>query len=207
MPYNYKYSNMADLTVVFDDNSQLEIDLDKCVTKLVRLKELFRCGADSSLVKSLPNLDERVNIYKFFASCPELFAGTVTIGRKWIGKLNDVDQYKIIKQRIKSYMGYNDDAKYYFVFEHQKNGQLHAHTVYYNMYQNRHIEAFGDMGSRNGHNASFKPINKFDNYWNYIHKDQDKMYSFPVVHNIKKKDYKKIKDNLDAEVKLTLFDE
>lgn len=125
---------------------------------------------------------------------PELYAGTVTIGRKWIGMKSAQEQYDVIKQKVRKYMGYHRDYRYYFIFEFQKNGQLHAHTVYYNMYQNMHIETFGDFGSRNSNKASFKKINNFEKYWTYIHKDQDKMFSFPPIHNVMKKDIPETKD-------------
>lgn len=166
-------------------NLRLDFDgIDKCCKSLV---SIFACD---SLVKSMPKKEDVDGYYDFFKGCPELIAGTITIGRKWIGRKRAEDQYDIIKKRIRAYLGYhNTEYRYYIIFEFQKNGQLHAHTIYYNMYQNRHLEAFADMGARNTHPESFKKISNLKKYWDYIHKDQGEMYShFPLITNIKKKD-------------------
>lgn len=168
------------LTVNFD---KVEIGNNCCMS----LKSLFGCDP---LVKSMLRKVDENGICSFFKECPELVAGTVTIGRKWVGRLSAEQQYALIKKRIRAYLGYmNVEHKYYFIFEFQQNGQLHAHSIYYNMYQARHIEAFGDMGKRNSHPESFKMISDFNSYWNYIHKDQKEMYyKFPSITNIRKKD-------------------
>lgn len=166
------------------------INFDNCESGM-RLNKL---GHTERLVRSMPQLVNNCNgkqeYLLFFKSCPlsSLTAGTVTIGNKKIGRLSVEDQYtqmvKIIKQRLK----YHTEYRYYFTSELQKNGNLHLHAIYYNMYQKVHNDAFGGIGSRNKLNISFQPIKNLIQYWKYIHKDHDKLF-FPPIHNIKKRDY------------------
>lgn len=119
------------------------------------------------------------------------YAGTVTIGNIRYGSLSDKEQYNSIVASIKKYFRYQGDDKYYFIFEHQKNGQLHAHYIT-TAYESTHREAFGHYGKRNSHKESFKLVTSIDSYVDYMFKEQDKYkYIFPHIHNIKKKDIRK----------------
>lgn len=122
-----------------------------------------------------------------------VFAGTVTIGNIRFGCMNDRDQVeKIIESYNRVYTKKKTKSQYYFVvFEYQRNGQIHAHTVEYNVYPATWINEFKKYGSRNSDKHSYKPISDFEAYWTYITKNSRKAntkynpwYRFPPITNI-----------------------
>lgn len=110
-------------------------------------------------------------------------ATTITIGEKWLGKLDSKVQYEIFKKRIRDHMApYRfDGARYCYHFELQSNGQLHAHGIEFGTYENRFIESFGDFGKRNKHAESYTKIHDIDKYIDYINKDN----IYPPITNVK----------------------
>lgn len=111
-------------------------------------------------------------------------AATITIGVKWLGRKTDKEQYEIICERIRKGFPYRGTGRYIFHFELQGNGLLHAHGCLQDIYQGKFIEAVGDLGSRNKHNASFIEVKHIDKYLEYINKEN----VYPAIHNYKKKD-------------------
>lgn len=111
---------------------------------------------------------------------------TITIGRKWIGKLSAKEQYTIMKRDIKRHIPYRSEQKYVYTFEFQANGQLHAHGVELGTTQGKFIEDFSHYGRRNMHNKSYETLRNVSGYLEYI----DKEHAFPYITNIHKKEIK-----------------
>lgn len=112
---------------------------------------------------------------------------TITIGRKWLGKLSSKEQYKIMKRDIKRHIRFHDKhKKYLYCFEHQENGQLHAHGVEIGTMQGGFIESFSHYGQRNCHPKAFQPARNIEKYIEYIGKE----HAFPFITNIHKKEIK-----------------
>lgn len=116
-------------------------------------------------------------------------ATTITIGNKRYGRLSSLGQYQQLKKAIKAHIPYHGDTKYYYTFEYQKNGNLHAHGIEVSTYQSRFIESFSKFGSRNSHDASFQHVRNLEKYFKYITKE----CSFPSLTNIMKKDLHTVK--------------
>lgn len=151
---------------------------------------------DSSMneVNALSELS--ANKLDIFRSFPigSLKATTITIGRKWIGRLSDKEQYRIIKNKIKrmileSRRHGNKDSLYYYIFEYQRNGQLHAHGIEYDTYRRFFDEQFADIGKHNLSNQAFTAVRNTKEYIKYMLKEQDRKHTqrFPHIHNITKK--------------------
>lgn len=112
-------------------------------------------------------------------------ATTITIGNKYYGRLSADEQYKRmsldIKRHIKKYR--EIEQWFFYTFELQKNGQLHAHGIEVGTYQESFVESFYKWGDRNMHPESFKKVSDFDAYYSYITKEPE----YPSVHNFSKK--------------------
>lgn len=117
------------------------------------------------------------------------FASTITIGNVRYGRLSAKTQYEHMKNAIKRHIAYHDPKKkYYYAFEYQRNGNLHAHGWELGSSQQRFIESFSHFGRRNSHDASYQNLANARSYWDYINKEN----AFPPITNIMKKDVKHI---------------
>lgn len=131
----------------------------------------------------------------FLKKFGSLNATTITIGEKWIGKLSADQQYKVMAKDIRIHMrryNHSGDNYYYYCFELQKNGQLHAHGIEAGTYSTPFIEMFERYGKRNRHKKSFTPVSDLDKYFEYITKE----CTYPTITNITLrtlKDFNKIK--------------
>lgn len=114
-------------------------------------------------------------------------ATTITIGNKWIGKKSSDQQYQIMKKDIRKHINRNKHRQehtwYYYNFELQQNGQLHAHGIEVNTYLAPFHESFESYGKRNVHRESFKKMSNLNSYFEYIEKEK----AYPTVTNITKK--------------------
>lgn len=117
-----------------------------------------------------------------------LHATTITIGNKRYGRMSDKEQYQEFKKAIRQHIKFHSNSRYIYEFEHTKQGQLHAHGIEYNVYQNRFSESFHKFGARNGHKDSFQKIKAIDEYIKYITKDKE----FPTLTNVGKKDIREV---------------
>lgn len=123
-----------------------------------------------------------------------LHVATVTIGNKMYGSMSYIDQYQHVIKTIKQTYKYHGDTKYWFCFELQNNGQLHAHGIIYNGYQGKFADGFQKFGSRNYHDKSYQPLRNKGYLEEYIHKEVNKRENryIPPIHNILKKDIRSI---------------
>lgn len=169
----------------------MKITLDLDLEELSALP-VFGLYNGSSLVKATPKNGPRPKqteyekLYNYFKDYPSdsLIAGTITIGRQWIGKLDYREQYNIIRNDMRREWGSrNTPHKYYAAPELTKSGQLHFHLILYNMYQSTFQSVAATYGSRNKHKESFKPISNLKSYLDYITKDTGELNLKPV-HNI-----------------------
>lgn len=121
----------------------------------------------------------------------DFHATTITIGCRKYGKLSADEQYKRMVKDIRVHMkryNFNDDKYYYYCFELQKNGQLHAHGIEINTYNTPFQEIFSDWGARNNHPESFKKVSSFEEYYKYITKECE----YPTITNFSKRNMRRI---------------
>ncbi len=107
----------------------------------------------------------------------DLIACTITIGNIKYGKLAYYEQHAHMCEAIRKLP---KSCKYYFRFEFQKNGQLHAHGIAYNLYQEPYVACVSRFGTRNSHQESFQEIKHLKNYLDYMEKDMDKVTLTPI---------------------------
>lgn len=137
----------------------------------------------SELCQNGPLHRQHTHIEQWFNKNIDMHAATITIGNKYYGKLSYKDQYKHMVKAIKRTYPYHGDTKYVFHFELQSNGNLHAHGVVINGYQNKFIDGFNHLGLRNTHDKSYEPIKNISKYLEYINKEN----ILPPITNIASK--------------------
>ncbi len=128
-------------------------------------------------------------IHEYFERLLEhepLYATTITIGNKTIGKMSYHDQYKYFVKLIREKRPYNGAIKYIYHFELTQNGQLHAHGVETGGYSANFHEAFGLLGKHNLSPKAYLEVVKvnFSKYLEYINKENIK----PIISNVTNKD-------------------
>ena len=132
-----------------------------------------------------------IDIFKYLPK-DALIAVTVTIGNKHYGRMSSDEQYKHMKKAISIFRWrlklISEDAYYYFTFELQNNGQLHAHGILYNIYHTLFLECFSQFGRRNLAKESFQKVFDVDKYILYIQKEE----VYKSIHNITKQNMQSI---------------
>lgn len=130
-------------------------------------------------------------LMEYFQLVPSgsLIAATITIGTKFYGSMSSDDQYKHFAKAIKYFKSqikniYDPTGRYYFTFELQRNGQLHAHGILYNIYQKVFTDSFRQFGRHNENSKSYQKLNNLTLYTKYINKEN----AYPPLTNISKKD-------------------
>lgn len=135
-----------------------------------------------------------IDIFKYLPK-GALTAVTITIGNKYYGSMSSDEQYKRMKKCISIFRWrlnlLDEDSYFYFTFELQSNGQLHAHGILYNIYHTLFVECFGQFGRRNLHKDSFQPVFDVDKYIAYIQKEE----VYKRITNIQKKHIQSIIKN------------
>lgn len=129
------------------------------------------------------------NYFKLLSRHEPLYATTITIGNKYIGKLDWNGQYKAFIKLLRENRNKRQPIKCIYHFELTKNGQLHAHGIETGGYAANFQNAFGILGKHNYHKNSYTKINDIDSYCKYINKENVKQ----VYYNITKKDMVEIK--------------
>jgi hypothetical protein len=120
---------------------------------------------------------EKVRQYFEDLEGTDLKAATITIGNVKYGKLAYYEQHAEFEKAIKRLP---KQARYYFRYEFQKNGQLHAHGIVYNLYDQPYFDIMSRFGTRNTKKESYQEIKHLKQYLDYMEKDMDKVTLSPT---------------------------
>lgn len=156
------------------------------------------CNSSTAEGDPCRNYAKKVDPHKYFKYYSDkgvdVYATTITIGRKWLGRKSADDQYKQFVKDIKRKWLYHGKEKYCYHFELQNNGQLHAHGLHMNGDWASFIECFSDYGDRNTKKEAYQKCRNIQGYTEYI----DKENAYPPIHNILKKDIQEIDNILES---------
>lgn len=150
------------------------------------------CCTKAGMANPCPSHAQKSDPFDFFRTLDAsntllpFYMTTITIGNKHYGRMSSEEQYKHFCAAIKKHVKYHNDKgqRYIYVFELQRNGQLHAHGLEVGTSQAQFIESFHKFGSRNMHDKSFQTVKRLETYIKYMQKEE----VYPRIHNIKKKD-------------------
>lgn len=165
------------------------------MTKSLNIQQFYspNYSSDTPLSNRCP-IDRPLNYFqklenKLGYRSQALHVATITIGNKYYGCMDYIQQYNHVVKSIKQTYRYHGETKYWFCFELQANGQLHAHGIIYNGYHAKFIEGFQKFGARNLHKDSYQPLRNKGYLSEYIHKDvlKKETLKIPPIHNITKK--------------------